>query len=154
MVTGIKSRLAMFAMLGAFLIPISTSSLRGLTHALVCEENVGAPFTIILPPNGPPTILSSSKFTRDSEEGICGGLLVNFRAGHRTGEKVTLDVLITNNTIDPWRGTVQLVLVGKREATFPVQIGSISAGETRSDTLELSLPDGRTEIEGSLLLGP
>lgn len=154
MVPGLRSRLALFAMLAAFLIPISTSSLRGLTHALVCQQKVGAPFTIITSPEGVPTILSSTRVERGDEQGLCGGLLVNLRAGKKVGTKIALEILITNNTESAWRGTVQLALVGVRAASFPVGIGAIPAGETRSDAVELSLPNGRTEIDGSLLLGP
>ena len=153
MVLGLRGRVALFALMGAFLLPISTSSLRGLTHVLVCEEKVKTPFSNVLSEQGPPIVSSATRITPGEEEGLCGGLLVDLRAG-RLNDKIQVRVLITNNTDSVWRGTVQMGLEGERKADFPVQIGSIRPGRTEQDVIDLSLPQGTTEIGGSLLIGP
>ena len=43
----LKSRIAIVALLAVFLIPVGTSSLRGLTHVLTCEAEVEKPFSVI-----------------------------------------------------------------------------------------------------------
>ncbi len=148
-----RSLIALVAMLGAFLIPILSSSLRGLTHVLTCEEPTPAPFTMIVPENGPPQVISSRLITRGQEEGLCGGLKVNLRAGASGAETIRMVVEIQNDTNLLWQGTVQLAL--QNQSTIPVSIGRIPAKESRSDQVEFSLRRGTTqEIQGSLLIGP
>lgn len=154
MPSALRSRVALFALMGAFLIPITVSGLRGLTHILTCQEKVETPFTMSVPENGPPTVLSSTRIERGQEEGLCGGLLLDLRAKGGARDTVEMIVLITNNTQDLWRGTVQLALQGQTSVKLPVDIGTIPPGETAQDTVEISLGSGTTEIGGSLLIGP
>ena len=65
--------------------------------------------------------------------------------------EIELILPITNHTDDLWRGTVSVV-VGR--TTIPVDIGEVPAGETRSDSIDLELDQGTTELSGSLLIGP
>lgn len=44
----LKSRIALVALIGVFLIPIMSSSLRGLTHVLTCEGSVETPFSVVV----------------------------------------------------------------------------------------------------------
>jgi hypothetical protein len=148
----LRSRLALFAMLGAFLIPISSSSLRGLTHVLVCEEKVRQPFTMIVPKNGEPELLSSLRITRADQKGeICGGLSIEPRARGNGPGAIEFILPVSNQTDHLWRGTISLQLGDTR---VPVDIGEVGPGETVSDTVLLTLDEGRHEIEGSLLIGP
>lgn len=127
------------------------SSLRGLTHILTCEQDAKTPFTIIIPASGPPQIHSSIKI-KPGEKGLCGGLTLDTRVGAAGPGRVRMSIAITNNTDVKWRGTVQLLLPG--EFSLPVDIGEIDPHQTESDELDLNLPTGSHEIEGSLLLGP
>jgi hypothetical protein len=147
----LRSRLALLALLGAFLIPIVLSSLRGLTHVLTCEERATTPFTLIIPDEGPPQVLSSQRITAGSDS-LCGGLSLLMQAGAAGVGRVRMVVAITNNTETPWRGTVGLDLQGVGQ--IPVDIGGIPPEETESDELEFSLSSGTHELEGSLLVGP
>ncbi|MGH2809124.1 MAG: hypothetical protein ACRDKT_17810, partial [Actinomycetota bacterium] len=60
----LRSRLALVALMGAFLIPIGMSSLRGLTHVLSCKQEARQPFTVIVSPVGEPEVLSSMRISR------------------------------------------------------------------------------------------
>ena len=151
MPSALRSRLALFALLGAFLIPIGMSSLRGLTHVLTCKESAATPFTLITPENEEPQLLSSSRISVDDEEFLCGGLSLNMGARAQGPGKVDMILPITNHSEYLWQGTVTLV-VGN--TSIPADIGSIPAGETRTDTLALTLDPGETEVNGSLLIGP
>lgn len=146
----LRSRLALLALLGAFLIPIGMSSLRGLTHVLTCKEETRQPFTVIIT-DGVPEVLSSIRIGREDTGRLCGGLTLETQA--RAGERneVTLIFPITNHTEHLWRGTVSAV-VGK--TTIPIDVGEVPAGETRRGTIDLTLPKGAIEVDGSLLIGP
>jgi hypothetical protein len=146
----LRSRLALLALLGAFLIPIGMSSLRGLTHVLTCNEEAKQPFTVIVT-EGKPEVLSSIRIGQEDTGRLCGGLSLETQARAGDGGDVELILPITNHTEHPWQGTVS-VLVGK--TTIPVDIGEIPPGETRQDSIDLELREGTTELSGSLLIGP
>src|SRR3954453_3189631 len=143
--------MALIALLGAFLIPILLSSLQGLTHVLTCQEATNVPFTVELPPNGEPTISSSTSFTRESAQGLCGGLRLDMRVGQETPRKVKIILPITNNTDHEWQGSVKLNLSG---TAVPARIGSLPPGQTKQDTIHFNVDSGTNEINGSLLIGP
>src|SRR5688500_18701710 len=80
MPSALRYRLDLFGSLGAFLIPIRLSSLRGLTHVLTCKDSAETPFTLITPEGMEPQLLSSSRITADTEEFLCGGHSLNMGA--------------------------------------------------------------------------
>lgn len=147
----LRSRVALIALLGAFLIPILLSSLQGLTHVLTCQEATDVPFTVQLPEGGEPTISSSAVITRESAQGLCGGLRLDMRVGQEGTNKVKIILPIQNNTEHDWQGSVKLNL---GDVTVPVRIGHIAAGKTSEDTIHFRVDPGTHEINGSLLIGP
>ena len=152
MPSALRSRIALVVLLGAFLIPIVTSSLRGLTHILTCEEDAEIPFSVIVPEEGPPVIVSSNVIERDVPDGVCGGLVLDMGVGpSEEPGRVQLRLPITNNTDFDWQGTVSVKLGG---TVIPVDIGEIKAGETASDTVKVRVDPGELEVNGSLLIGP
>ena len=148
----LRSRVALAAMLGAFLIPVGMSSLRGLTHVLTCDERVATDFSLVISEDLPPEILSSQIITRDGEgEGLCGGLTVDMSARETASGRVAIEVPIKNSTRFAWRGTVLFKL---EDTTIPLDIGSVPAGGIGTDTVEFGLDSGSYELSGSLLIGP
>lgn len=141
----------MVVLLGTFLIPIGMSSLRGLTHLLTCQDEAEIPFTLIVPEEGAPVIVSSNVIERDEPEGVCGGLVLDMGVGPSDPGRVQLRLPITNNTEYDWQGSVSLQL---GDTTVPVDIGEIRAGETKSDTVVVRVDPGEIEVNGSLLIGP
>ena len=138
-------------LLGTFLIPIGTSSLRGLTHILTCRDAAEIPFTLVVPDDGKPVIVSSSVIERDRPAGVCGGLVLDMGVGPAGPGRVELRLPIENGTEFDWQGSVRLQLGG---TSIPVDIGEIKAGETRSDTVVVDVDPGEIEVNGSLLIGP
>lgn len=138
-------------LLGAFLIPIGTSSLRGLTHVLTCDDETEIPFTLVVPERGDPVIVSSNVIVRDEPEGVCGGLVLDMGVGPGGPGRVELRLPITNKTKFDWQGTVRIKL---GETVVPVDIGEIKAGETGEDTVKVKVSPGEIEVNGSLLIGP
>jgi hypothetical protein len=149
--SGLRSRIAVIALAAAFLVPIGTSSLRGLTHVLTCRDSAEVPFTLIRPESGPPVIVSSRTVTRDEPEGVCGGLVLDMGVAPAGDEHVQLRLPITNRTDFDWKGTVRLRL---GTATVPIDIGEIRHGQTRVATVRMRAKQGQTELHGSLLIGP
>jgi hypothetical protein len=148
---GLRSKIALVALLAAFLIPVGTSSLRGLTHILTCSGPEEVPFTLVNPEVGEPSILSSATLARGAERGVCGGLVLDVAAQPDGPGRVLLDLSIVNQASEDWHGTVQL-RVG--DTTVPVAIGAIAARATEEDTVQVRVSPGAVEVNAALLVGP
>lgn len=157
MPSALRAQVALIGLLAVLLIPIGTSSLRGLTHILTCKDQSATPFSVVVPEQGAPTISSSTVIERTPEgeppsNEICGGLTLDLIMGAATTNRAEMTLAITNNTDYGWRGSVQLNL---GDTTVPIDIGGIESGQQARDTFEVRLDRGRTyEIDGSLLIGP
>ena len=147
---GLRSRIALVALLGAFLIPIGTSSLRGLTHVLTCRSQEKIDFTLINE-GGEPTIVSSKVYERGEEAGVCGGLVLDMGAGPAGVGRVQISLPIENTSEFDWQGTVRLQLGG---STVPVDVGKIPAGSSRTERVTVKVDPGQLNVDGSLLIGP
>ena len=146
----LRSRVALMVMLGAFLIPIGMSSLRGLTHVLTCRDRVRTPFTLLISDRDQPEAVTSKRIHREAGE-ICGGLSLELGSRVEGTRRLQMNVPITNESRYLWRGTVQLLL---DDIAIPVDIGEIPAGQTATDSVTLNLDPGAHEVTGSLLIGP
>lgn len=157
MPSALRAQVALIGLLAVLLIPIGTSSLRGLTHVLTCRDRSATPFSVDVPADGPPTISSSTVIERNPDgdvvsNEICGGLTLDLIMGSRVENRTDVTLLITNNSEFGWRGSVQLQL---GDTPIPIDIGEIKAGGTAEDSFELRLDgDRRYEIVGNLLIGP
>ncbi len=157
MPSALRAQVALIGQLGVLLIPIGTSSLRGLTHILTCQEAAATPFSIEVPVDGPPSITSSATIERNPDgsvpdRSVCGGLTLDLLIGSRTEDRADVTLAITNESEYGWRGSVQLQL---DDLDIPIDIGEIDSGETAQDDFELRLDEGESyEIEGDLLIGP
>lgn len=157
MPSALRAQVALIGLLAVLLIPIGTSSLRGLTHILTCRDRSATPFSVDVPEDGPPTISSSTVIERQPDgevvtNEICGGLVLDLVMGSRVDNRTDVTLVITNNSKFGWRGSVQLRLGG---TSIPIDIGEIPAHGTAEDTFELRLDSGRRyDIAGSLLVGP
>ena len=147
----LRSRLALVALFVVFLIPVTQSSLRGLTHVLSCTERVDTPFQVILLEDEEPIVTGSSVITADEPTTLCGGLAVQIGAGPSESADIDVIIDVDNQSDNDWFGTVELDVVGVR---VPVDIGRIDAGTSEQRRISLTLPEGVTEFGGSLLVGP
>lgn len=138
-------------LLGIFLIPIGLSSLSGFRHVITCQQRTRAPFTLDIPDQGPPTVLSAITLQRGGNAELCGGLTLDMAVRPSSPGKVAIILPITNHTRYAWRGSVKLV-VG--HTSVPVGIGEIRAGATRSGTVDVRVDPGIHVVGGSLLIGP
>jgi hypothetical protein len=103
MPSALRAQVALIGLLAVLLIPIGTSSLRGLTHVLTCRDRSATPFAVEVPEDGPPVISSSTVIERDpsgevvSKE-VCGGLVLDLVMGTRDDTSTEVTLLITNNS--------------------------------------------------------
>lgn len=153
----LRAQVALIGLLSVLLIPIGTSSLRGLTHILTCRKEIGTPFSVLVENEGPPVVLSSASI-RPQDKGhprpdeVCGGLALSLHMGSRVQDRADVTLSATNRSKFGWRGSVQLRL---DNTSIPVRIGAVEPGQTREDSFQLKLQSGKTyQIAGSLLVGP
>lgn len=157
MPSALRAQVALIALFGVLLIPIGTSSLRGLTHVLSCRGTSATPFSVEVVAGGPPVVSGSTVIERnpdgsvDSRE-LCGGLTLDLMVGSHVEDEAEVTLAITNRSDVGWHGTVQLRL---DDTLIPLAIGAIGAGDTATEDLPLHLDAGRTyALEGTLLIGP
>jgi hypothetical protein len=151
MVPGVRSRLALGALIAIFVIPVLTSSLNGLTHVLTCSSDTKTPFILDIPVKGVPTISSAETIERGVQPQQCGGLSLNMAVFPSTSGVVRITLPITNRSRFRWHGTVRL-LVGS--TSVPVSVGELPPGATRTSHVEVNVGNGVHQVEGSLLFGP
>lgn len=152
MVLSVRSRLALFALIGIFLIPVVTSSLDGLTYVLTCQANTRSPFVLSIPARGLPTTSSAETIRRSQvQHQLCGGLTLNMGVQQVGPAVFRITLPLTNGTRYRWRGSVKVVL---GHTSFPVGIGEIRPGATRTGHVDVHVDSGTHEITGSLLVGP
>ncbi len=157
MPSALRAQVALMGLLAVLLIPIATSSLRGLTHVLTCRDASATPFTVDVPEQGPPTISSSTVIERSPDgtvasREVCGGLILDLIMGASDAERADVTLAITNNSEYGWRGSVQLHL---GDTSIPIDIGQIDAGTTATERFDVNLDPGRTyQLDGTLLVGP
>lgn len=150
----LRARMALALLLGIFLIPLSTSSLRGLTHVMTCSAAVDASLVIDNTSAEVPVLGSADAINvGDPAPVSCGGLVVDLQLSETGRPDQTGVVVSIRNTSDTdWHGTVELDL---DDTVVPVAIGSIDAGDSSSDTVTLHIdPDRSYDISGTLLIGP
>jgi hypothetical protein len=141
--------LAVAVLFGVFLIPVVLSSMRGLTHVVSCASEVERPFAVEFT-EGEATLTGSAVVVAGGES-LCGQLTAEMSARADGPNRLAVTIPITNQGEGAWRGTVQMQ-VGA--TTIPVAIGLVPAGETRTQTVVLRLPEGVSSFQGSLLIGP
>jgi hypothetical protein len=150
-----RHRMPLVVLAVVFLIPIGTSSLRGLSHILTCGDEVGTPITITpAGPGMPPIVTSSVVIEEGQDPRICQALVVDFGIAQYDEDRgaVQLVVTITNESEFDWAGTIQLQ-IGPRLAPLPA--GRIDAGESAVSRVWIhGFQDERVEVQGTLLIGP
>ena len=147
----LRGRIALFAFLAIFLIPIGMSSLKGLTQVVTCNRQTEAPFTLQIARGRPPVVVTSSRVEPGQPIGVCGGLVFDLRARSESPTDVTMVIVVHNTSKAQWRGTVQLVIAG---TSYPVPIGTIDPGKTATADIRHHLRPGPYDLTGSLLIGP
>lgn len=150
-----RNRAPLAVLVLVFLIPIASSSLRGLTHVLSCDDAIGTSITIIpgFEPGEPPVLLSARSLEAGDDPLICGALEVDLglEAYDEERDEAELVVVIANRSELDWRGTVALELGG---AVVPLAVGRIAADDQVEQRTTVRVSGEQFAIEGDLLIGP
>ena len=165
MVSVLKRRLALAALVGVLVIPVLSVNNQGLPHLLLCEGTVEERFAIGSTEDGePPSMTSSTSLDADdpaidfrgTEEivGACAGVRASVSAAPISRDEVQLSVTIINDSTLPWQGSVGLTASGENEADLTAVLGEVPAGGQETATITVRVLEGQTEITGTLLLGP
>ncbi len=153
--TLIGSRVPLVVLALLFLIPVGTSSLRGLAHLLTCEDEVGTPFAIQpgLFEGDPPTVTSSRVLEQGVDPLLCDALMIDMAANRWDEDRGALEMefVIANVSDQPWHGTVHVRIDRQR---IPLEAGRIDPGYQVSNTVWVRTGEDRVDIEGTLLIGP
>ncbi len=165
-VTVLKLRLALAALVGVLVIPLLTTNNGGLSHLLFCSAEVAQPFAVAAVDADDPQVTSSISFDRetldmnpfrgaDEVTSVCDGVTAEVSAEPLDRDRVLLTVTIINESTVPWRGSIGLAADGAAsDADLTASIGEVGPGAQGSATMELRVRAGQTELNGTLLLGP
>jgi hypothetical protein len=153
------SRLALWMLLGSFLIPLGTTNLRGMHHLVSCIEEIDQTFsvtTVNRPGSSDPTdriaiITGSTSEVRQPPTGKCAAVEMNMRV--RTDRKgfLLITLPVSNLTDRGWMTSVILQLDGLKTS---VPIGRIAAGQQVTKQIRVRLTQDLESITGTLLVGP
>ena len=149
----LRARIALIALLGIFLIPVSTSSLRGLTHVLTCEAAIEATLAIDTSTPDAAVLGSADTVSRgDETHELCDDLGASLDLTSTTDERAVLRLTIVNRSGTDWNGSIELQFGG---TPLPITIGRVPARSTAEESVTLRVEPGRTyEVTGTLLIGP
>lgn len=145
---------ALACLFGILLIPLSVSSLGGLTQIVTCRDQASVPFTLGTSTTGHPLILSAESLVRRSPLGpACAGLSLSMSVGPASVGRVLVVLDFHNATAFSWAGAVALHL-GSLQSAVPV--GRIGANSTRRTRLLVLVgpASAGTSLSGRLLVGP
>lgn len=150
-----RHRLPLLALALIFLIPVGMSTLRGISHVLTCEDEVGTPISIVPGPDKgqPPIVASSQIFEAGQDSLICESLTVELAVGEFSEARGAVELIVgaTNRSDVDWHGTMQLKM---GRDSIPLPIGKVQAGQSVQRSAWVRGFDDQLEIDGTLLIGP
>ena len=159
MPSALRAQVALIALLGVLLIPIGTSSLRGLTHILTCQESAAAPVQHRRCPRTGRRRSTSSTSDRAqprrqrARPSVCGGLTLDVldrQRARRTGPTSPSPSPTTASTAGAARCSSSSTTSTSRSTS-----ARSAPARPPPTTFELRLDEGSTyEIEGDLLDRP
>jgi hypothetical protein len=153
------SRLALWMLIGSLLIPLSTTTLRGLHHLVSCIEEVDQTFSVQSFPNPRskdpndriPLITGSTSVVRQPPTGKCAAVEMNMRVSPDNKGFVVITLPVNNLTDRDWVTSVILQLDGLKTS---VPVGRIPAGQQATKEIRVRLTQDLRSITGTLIVGP
>lgn len=145
------AKLAVAGLMGSFLIPITTSTLNGLTHLVSCTAAVDQSFAITAVDSKRAVIIGSSEVVRKPPEGDCAAVELNMVVRPDGKGYVRIAMPVSNQSSRAFRATVKLRLGDLR---IPVPVGLVGPGQTKSKDLRIRLARDLKVVNATLLIGP
>ena len=149
--TSTTAKLAVAGLLGSFLVPITTSTLGGLTHLVSCTAAVDQSFAITAVDSRRAVVIGSSDVVRRPPEGDCAAVEMNMIVRPDGRGFVRIAIPVANMSSRAFRTTVKLRLGDLR---IPVPVGVVEPGQTITKELRIRLTEDLKVVNGTLLIGP
>src|SRR3546814_18644724 len=135
-----RAQFACVGLLAVLLIPIGTSSLRGLTHILTCQDDSATPFSLVVPDDGPPTISSSTVIERPApgeapSDQICGGLTPDHVMSAPANHRAELPLALANARYSRWPASGHTRLDAHK---IPIDTDTIDTADNATPTDKLN----------------
>lgn len=145
------AKLAVAGLMGSFLIPITTSTLNGLTHLVSCTAAVDQTFAITAVDSKRAVVIGSSEVVRKPPEGDCAAVELNMVVRPDGKGYVRISMPVSNQSSRGFRATVKLRLGDLR---IPVPVGLVHPGEVKTKDLRIRLDSDLKVVNSTLLIGP
>lgn len=145
------SRVALAMLVGSFLIPLSTTTLRGMHHLVSCTDAVDQTFAVTAIDSLRAVITGSTSVVREPPTGECSAVDMNMQVRPDGKGFILISMPVVNRTDRPWNASVVLRLDGLQTM---VRVGRIHPGDTDTKDLRVRLTAELQSITGTLVVGP
>jgi hypothetical protein len=146
-----NARFALWLMMAAFLIPLGTSTLRGMHHLVSCTDEIDQTFSVTAIDAKSAVITGSTSVVRTPPTGECSAVDMNMRVRPDSKGFVLIRLPVENKTDRAWTASVILQLDDLKTS---VPIGRIEAGKVKTKELRVRLTQELQSITGTLVVGP
>ncbi len=153
------SRLALWMLLGSLLVPLGTTTLRGLHHLVSCIEEIDQTFSVTTanrpgstdPADRIAIITGSTSEVRQPPTGKCAAVEMDMRVRSDRKGFLLITLPVRNLTDRGWMTSVILQLDGLKTS---VPVGRIPAGQQATKEIRIRLTQDLQSITGTLIVGP
>jgi hypothetical protein len=145
------SRIALTLLVGSFLIPLSTSTMRGLHQLVTCTDELDQTFSVTNVDDVRAVITGSTAIVREPPVGSCAAVEMNMQVKPDGRGFILIKLPVENRSDRTWNSSVILRLDGLRTT---VRIGQIPPASTRTKEIRVRLTNELRNITGTLVVGP
>lgn len=138
-------------LLGAFLLPVATANLRGVTHLIDCRAPTREAFEVRWTASDRALLTGSSTVTVEDGEGICDDVDADVAVRPGSEGRVTVTVRVRNDRAAPVHATV---IIDTGSQKIPVRLGPVPATSMSADQVIVRGGRRTTAIRTQLLVGP
>jgi hypothetical protein len=144
-------RFALWLLVASLLIPLGTTTLRGMHHLVSCIDEIDQTFAVTAIDQTNAVITGSTSVVRTPPTGDCSAVEMNMRVQPDSKGFVLIDLPVENKTDRTWIASVILQLDGLKTS---VPVGRVQPGDTKNKTVRVRLTKDLRSITGTLIVGP
>ncbi len=146
-----SARAALWLLVASLLIPLGTTTLRGMHHHVSCIDEIDQTFSVTATDSNFAIITGSTSVVREPPTGECSSVDMNMRVRPDSKGFVQIRLPVENRTNRSWTASVILQLDGLKTS---VPLGRIQPGKTTTRDLRVRLTQDLQSITGTLIVGP
>jgi hypothetical protein len=144
-------RLALWGLVGSLLIPLGTTTLRGMHHLVSCVDEIDQTFAVTAIDAKRAIVTGSTVIMREPPVGDCASVDMAMRVRPDGKGFIAIRMPVVNETDRAWTTSVILQLDGLRTS---VPMGVVQPGETVTKITRVRLRSDLKSITGTLVVGP